>query len=385
VRADRGLPTADEHGQIRIETVNSLTFENLLAWVDSVLHRNDPAAGADRSDLPHSFLSKVYHRLDPQVRACFEDVILGFLAELAHQRLPKWNNDAGDELLLLVGSIFKASPNRRAPVEHLRFLVERWRDEASSDAVLAGIDLRWRALQSLVAIEYRAEPEFWRRHYDKTRSESAVIIFAGLSLRDLEAAFLWLEEIDDEHVLKALVSRLPRLIELSGVERVDLYVRKLVRVLPSQQRASLIGVAQRLGLNVSGEPYLGIFSEWTESEILNVAMAVGIRPSPLEESRELIMEFLVDSFDRRARAKGGFDLTRRNAKAIVAAIWVAQERPYAFSDNVTKKIVTLSETLVAMDFISEDLGIDLLRALAKVKYRRIDPREVFAECAQSLS
>lgn len=148
-----GFPKVDKHGVIRIASVNHLSYENLRRWVEAVLQGEDPGAGAERHDPPHVFLHRVYRQLDPGVREALRDVLLFELGDLAQNPRTHWQGDEGNELLLLVGSIFGGSQRAEAPVDLLLYIATNNRSFDDSKPTL-----RWRALQTLTAVGHRAPP-----------------------------------------------------------------------------------------------------------------------------------------------------------------------------------------------------------------------------------
>jgi hypothetical protein len=246
-----------------------------------------------------------------------------------------------------------------------------------------GVDLKWRALQTMFAIGYRAEADFWRRHHNRIRGEYALVVFGGLTVRSLMESFAWLEqEAGDENALSALFSRLPRLVEEFGVDTITPYLRRLVRLLPSQQRAKLASLATRLDIDVAGEPFLGIFSEWGEQEIREFGRQIGFdrrSSSSLDDVRESIMDYLVQLFEIRSK----IEIFQRNTKAIIAAVWWVQERPDRLPYEIVDRVMKMAEVLEGVDIGSEDLRFQFISSIAIVRSRVTDAEAIFRESALS--
>lgn len=205
-----------------IQRIDSFSFETLQDFIEGVM-RGHTLINWDKSDIPSSLLTELFQKLDPWVRQTFEDIILAFLSDLAHNNQTVWNNEAGDELLLLVSNIFSVSPRKDDPIPELLYIVnKKWNFKSNE------INLHWRAAQTLVGLNYRAKVHFWHDVYKKGGGEYAGIVLSGLFLTHLSYTIDWLEnEISSPQVFNAFIARLPLLKQELGSERLSQFIGQL--------------------------------------------------------------------------------------------------------------------------------------------------------------
>ncbi len=265
MRDKRGFPLIDENGIIKISSVNDLSFENLRMWIKEVLFKKDPGAGGTKNDLPHGFFKRVYHQLDPMVREAFQDAVMQHLSDLAQNSQTEWLGEQGDELLLLVAAIFSKSSKSMDPVNLLLFMAQK-----NSFFSTEVINLHWRALQTLVSLNYRAHPKFWHDQYYIGGKEYASIIVAGLSIRSLSNTFEWIKEhASDDNVISALFNRLPLMVQNNGADQVSPYLVSLMSYLSDHHVEELQDYADRLNLDL-GKIGAKIFSTWKDKDLKNL-------------------------------------------------------------------------------------------------------------------
>jgi hypothetical protein len=246
MRKKLDFPLIDDEGYIIVETVNSLSFEGLQNWIKAVLKGKDPVAGGERDDLPHGFLKRVYHQLDPLVREAFQDAVLNHLTDLTQDPQSEWQGESGDELLLLVAAVLRNSPRLEDVFILLLHIAEQDSFRASG-----GLNLHWRALQTLIGVRYRASSEFWHEQYKAGGDTYASITLAGLSLNSLVEVFEWVKrEAGNNAVVTALIGRLPWLIEEYGEDQVSLLLSDLILILPEPYETELQKLVRCLGLEL---------------------------------------------------------------------------------------------------------------------------------------
>lgn len=273
MRPIRGYPLVDKHGRIKIESVNRLSFKNLRSWIKAVLRGKDPGAGGRQDDLPYGFLKRVYHQLDPHVREAFEDAVLQHLGEFAHDPESGWHGDSADELLLLVGEIFRDSHRSGAPIDLLNDLTKQKGFHGRG-----GRKVYKRILQTLVALRYRAWPDFWFQQFEVGGDELAQITLAGLSMIGIEHVVKWAREhASSIEVVNALIVRLPLLVGEYGAEKLGVLLTGLPAQLESSQRNELLRLGNRLGLQL--DPLLLLMKtieELGQEDIEKIGQVFGI-------------------------------------------------------------------------------------------------------------
>lgn len=289
-------PRIDKHGELDIESVNSLGFRELSGWIERVLLRRQPAAGAHLSELPHTFLRRIYHRLNPDVRECFRDALLEHLEHLVRDAASPWRSDGGDELLLLVGDLFSHREGSRSPLPQIRYAIQQGIFLTEKDE-----GLHWRCLQTLIALGDAATPSFWQRHHRQGDRRYASITLAGLGFHGLEKMFDWLrrQATEDPVVLDALTSRLPLLVKQEGAQALTRPLAELSVHLDEIQQNELVKQARSLGLAALDppRPVADFWKEMKDEEIEDLARGLGIELDVRGSDRSV----LATKIERRAR------------------------------------------------------------------------------------
>jgi hypothetical protein len=113
-------------------------------------------------------------------------------------------------------------------------------------------NLHLRALQTLVALRHRGEPQFWRRQFSIGRDAYATATLGGLAICGIAEAFDWLKgKATEPAAFAALMRLLPKLAEEYPQEIVH-YIQALASILPSSWNTELGQLASKLGIRVSG-------------------------------------------------------------------------------------------------------------------------------------
>jgi hypothetical protein len=260
---------SDETGPA--SAVSQMSFEELRRWTQEVLAGEKPMAGGQRDDVPHGFLEDVYRRLDPGVRELFQDVLLLHLSDLARGSERHWRGTAADELLLLVGQVMRGSPRVGRAIDELIYIASQDRFGQRT------VDLRWRALQTLVALRHAEPPEFWCEQYRIGGGAYAPVVVAGLALHGPDTVITWVTANSrDESVVNALLKTLPWLSETYGLSAVS---KSLVDLLPSlreSDRSELMRVGESIGLDIQMDPESVLFSRLGLAELRVLAELLGL-------------------------------------------------------------------------------------------------------------
>lgn len=276
MRDKRGYPLVDEQGFLKIESVNSLSFAQLSNWIKMVLFRKDLGTGGDRTISPYVFLKRVYHQLDPYVREAFHDAVLQHLADFASKKKAEWQAEVADQLLLLVGAVFRDSPRSNAPIDFLISITEQER----FFQIEAQKNLHKRALQSLISIKYKANTEFWITQFKKGGDEYASIALSGLSLNSISITFEWIiDNASNNAVVNALFRRLPLLVKEYDCENISSHLRKLGPFLSDNHQNALYKNALRLGINL-----LSVFENFSIPEMNGLIQELQIEMSIPQKS-----------------------------------------------------------------------------------------------------
>jgi len=262
----------DEQGEVEPQSVEALSRDELRQWMRARLRGEDMRAWGDarESDMPHFLLVPLYPQLDRLTREDFQGIILEFLEDLANNPESEWRGKPGDELLMLLEPILAGSPRREQAVDLLLAMVQSSRFISEGEP-----DLHFRALQRLVALKHRANPEFWFKQFEVGGSRYANVVFEGLTLFDVSVAFDWLTRIEwDDLIEDAVISLLPSLIEDYGGSKVLSLIEQILPNLPLDSAESLVEFCKDEGLTIKRVDYqpveiaFGISSEILRNPIL---------------------------------------------------------------------------------------------------------------------
>jgi hypothetical protein len=340
MKGKRGFPLVDDKGFIKIEAVNTLPFDSLRNWIKEVLCNKDTGVGGDKNDLSHSQLKRVYHELDPKIREVFQDAVLFHLKNLSQDPHSEWLGEQGDELLLLVGSIFRDPPQSRAPIDLLLSMVKQKRFLSTKK-----MNLHRRALQTLVAICYRAHPQFWYEQYQIGGNEYAPIILAGLSLKSISSTFEWIKEnATNETVITALFKRLPLMIEEYGGDKIASYLKELMPILPKTHTVELQKHADRLNLEIGN---LGdeVFRSWRKNELIGLAKQLKLEIPRLLTSTRGLSKMIASQLRNYANKRFIFNKPTPDIEVIEGVLCILREKRLGLSPIYGKKFVAYMENI----------------------------------------
>jgi hypothetical protein len=263
IREKLEFPQVNNSGFLNVETVNLLSFSLLSDWIERVIRGRDLGTGSDLTISPYYFLKEVYTKLDPYVREAFHDAVIQHLSNFTSGKNDKWGDECIEQLLLLVGAIFKDSPKANAPIELLLYIVNQEKINLTKEKV----NFHKRALQTLVTLGHKGKISFWIEQFKNGGDEYAMITFSGLTLINIDLAFEWIKSnMTNSSVITALFRRLPLLVQKYSNEKISSHLRTLNLVLPETHRVALYKHAERLGIDL-----LSIFNNWTIQELLGLA------------------------------------------------------------------------------------------------------------------
>jgi len=242
------IPQVNEHGEIDPQAFAQWSYEELQEWVYLRLRGRDIFVPGHPSelDMPHYLLALLYPKLPRQVREDLQEIVLGFLRDLLRNPNSEWRGKPGDELLLLVDPVLIQSPQRDEAVDILL-------DIANSDQFVSqqGVNLHFRALQSLTMLRYRGDRNFWSGQFLKGGCQYAPAILEGLSLVDVSALFDWLAGIKwNEAIEGAFINVLPKLLEDYGVAKVTTFIQELLSKIGEQEAQALLEFCKQEELTV---------------------------------------------------------------------------------------------------------------------------------------
>lgn len=184
-----GRLVVDDSGRLDVESVASLSLDEIRGWVSARLHGRDTAVPSDvrQGELPHYLLAQIYPNLDRDSRDYILLAVREFLNDMSRNRESPWRGEAAHALLLLAQRLGERSliPPIREMAEDGRFFTA----ESRAD------ELHRRVLQSLVALRWQGTREFWREQYGRAPERYAGVVFAGLSQIALQHAFDLLPEV----------------------------------------------------------------------------------------------------------------------------------------------------------------------------------------------
>jgi hypothetical protein len=244
-----------DSGELDFGVVEQLSRSDLARWIHRRLHGKDEAGGGP-DDLPHYLFRVVSQRASHRVRADLELSILEYL-EAFSARDTDWSGEAGDRLLLLVPLLSEGRYVARGI--DLCLAVLSWDD--------ISLPYRTRALQGLLALQYRGTERFWFAQYAVGGESLSGIVFSGLGRLGLRHAFEWLSTVQWSTGFSDLViAQLPALIERYGTAAVVAEFERVSMALSREAVAQFLAFANEeslpLNLFVNGIPQLA--GEWEE-------------------------------------------------------------------------------------------------------------------------
>lgn len=339
--------------KITIDDINSMSLKRLSSFIKGILSGNELVAG-DYDDLPYILLIDIYRSLDPSVRQAFEDVILTFLSDLARNPRSGWRGENGDELLLLISNIFRDSPRMKDAVDSLLFIVKKgWHIKGD------GVDLHWRAAQTLVGINYPAKPHFWSDVYIKGGIEYGGVVFAGLTLSSLSYAVDWLtNEISKPPILEAFFGRLPLLVEQYGIDKVAEYVLKLLPHISESRVEEFRELASNLGIRIVS----GVLGKLDHHDLLTLGNELIIAVSKDTNDDNEIRLSIEQALRERASSYTLYKNKIPDVEIISCISEFIEKMPYVLSQKLRDHFLSYGKMLLA----TRDLGDDANRLAEEV-------------------
>lgn len=237
----------DEHGDISVESVNSLSTSELRHWLRTRVNGDDPRYAGSPGDLPHYLIAVIYPKLERLVRQDVENVVVDFLSELA-AGTPRWEVNAANELLYLVDPVLLASVRRNEAIEHLTTICRR----QDCDEVI-----RRSSLQALVSLDYFPSVGFWLDLFDPHSSGLIPVILEGVARSDLKAAFKWATVLANEGrelpILRYLIYLMPSLLDRYGENAVRSSMAEFFHDFPQDIQLGLEEFASLEGFSFAAE------------------------------------------------------------------------------------------------------------------------------------
>jgi hypothetical protein len=222
----------------------TMTVAEMATSVRQILSGDVPALSRYPDDLPHVCVERVYRVFGAPARAVFHDALLLLLQRIEPLELTQ-DSDWIDELLLLISATLPESAAKERAISllmHLYSLTDR-------TSLLA-----MRALASLIALRYRAPPDYWKSIYNVPNERLAQIVIRGLALWSLDEVFAWLSEIywADES-LAALRATMPLFLQDFGPEALQPRLEFLLKRIAAEQRRKLTTLCEAIGLVMSSK------------------------------------------------------------------------------------------------------------------------------------
>lgn len=270
MRGDRRYPEVDQAGEVETESLHLLDVPSLGYWIAVVLRGEDMRLVGQREDRPYLYLSRIYRTLSTEARGSFRDALCTLLVELTQEGGALSAEPPPEELLLLITKVFSATEEqlRGEVVSLLRELASRFPARGS-----AGI--QHRCLQALVSLRHVAPPSFWDRQLEALGEDGLGVVFSGLSLVSMEAAFRVLEDnAEDSDVGRIVFARLPGVLRRSGVDREKLAIllEGFCACLSPESQGDLRDWAKVLGVALRASP----FTLWASADLLSLANLLGL-------------------------------------------------------------------------------------------------------------
>lgn len=219
-----------------IRTVNEMSQEEIASWIHRRLHGKDPQFPLDpgQSDYWHTLLAEAFTH--PQVsdatRRNIRVALLDISAGIRTYPSDGWTDSAAvEEFLFLAPALLNDSEFEDEAARNLR-------DASNALPYLAKDGRRLKGLALLALIEMRRpmDAEFWKHFWNPKHADYAAVIFEGLELTSVEAAFAWLGSIRPWRaplLVPCLESLLPGLIEDYGCDRVRVWIEE--KMLPAMK------------------------------------------------------------------------------------------------------------------------------------------------------
>jgi len=254
-------PSYSQKGELNRESIERMEPEELRQWIFNRLHGDDPTFGGAPGDQPHYLLVVVYPHLKRTIREDIENILIDFIHEIACDSPTQWIGKAGGELFLMADPILINSPRKNYTIDLLlRIVAAEKFDGAECE------ELRFRALQALIALDYHPSPNFWRDLYDKHGESYAPLVLEGLARTELSAAFEWLGGVTwAESLERSLLFLMPNLLERYGAGEVKKNLVKHWRNYPESTQSALEELAQFEGFSIEDIAHSHTEETWVDA------------------------------------------------------------------------------------------------------------------------
>jgi hypothetical protein len=225
----------DDSGKLDINSVASLSLDELRAWISAHLHGEDTAVPGDvrQGEPPHYLLAQIYPELDRDSRRDIRRIVQEFLRDMSRNPDSSWRGESAHALLLLAQRL---DEDEFVPV--IREMAEDGKFFASLEEQGAD-DLHQRLLQSLIALEWLGTREFWREQFERAPLRYSGLAFAGLSRIALQHAFDLLPDLpwDSEDVQGQMKVALRGLLRAHDHSRLGELLTHTMSQLPATARS----------------------------------------------------------------------------------------------------------------------------------------------------
>lgn len=237
-------PRYDDKGDLVLESVEQLSYDELDAWIRARLTGYD-LGRAGPNEAPHDQLVAIYSTLNRLAREDLQKILSVFIEEFATDEESVWRAEPGTYLFLLFDPVLLNAPLTETVVARLTALLE---DKLALSTLLRSQNHR-RVLQGLVTLGYRANVDFWRWHASVGDQDVLPTIFEGFCNLDLSAAFEWLGERPRPDVAGDIVlNYLPYLLEVFGLSPLRPLLTRLIPNLPNEYIRQVVDYLRDMGL-----------------------------------------------------------------------------------------------------------------------------------------
>jgi hypothetical protein len=281
-------PKFKADGKLNVLSIKKLSFDEISVWIKDALEFYIPFHLDNVSDQPFIFLSKTYHELDIRSRQLFEDAILSHLNNISFLN-PSWSGDAGDELLLLTSLIFRAKHLREKPIGSLFRIIN---NPMFND--INGFNLRKRAFQTLLELEYLAPVVFWQSLFEIEGDDYAGIVIGGLLHQDILVTIEWIQShINHKKIFDAFLDYIPWIIEHFPVNQFEQKLFGLSLKLRAQDRETLNQYLITLGVDINLNVIDQLESLFIDDELEDILKSLDVEfhaNSPKKDLLQLLMK-----------------------------------------------------------------------------------------------
>lgn len=175
-----------ENGRLDLSSVEELNPDDLSDWIRARLHETDTAVPDDpRQQVGQYYvIGAIYKDLRPDTQAEIRRILIRFLRQLADGH-DDWQGEPAHHLLLLVMEIQEPSL-----AEPIRMMAERTAFKQGDEELYA------RLVQTLIYLDEKVTPEFWKALVQRDAKLYASLAFSGLLMHSLYQALGLLRHLD---------------------------------------------------------------------------------------------------------------------------------------------------------------------------------------------